>query len=112
TFTGNALFDTVIFDAGAEFRAATFSGARFREATFSGGTSFRKATFTGIAWFDKAAFSGKASFVGTDFGSEHVSFAAPQQWGPPPPEFDWGEDGPGKPTNVEPRDWPPTVSPV
>ncbi|MFD3427673.1 pentapeptide repeat-containing protein [Nocardia fluminea] len=96
------------------FRKATFSGENtaFDEATFSGEiTSFREATFSAEnTSFREATFSGTIRFISTDFGSKQVSFAAPRQWGTPPPEFDWGDDGVGKPVNVEPQNWPPVAT--
>ncbi|MGK8491829.1 pentapeptide repeat-containing protein [Nocardia asiatica] len=133
TFNGDARFTGASFDRGAGFGGATFNGdARFGGATFSGdagfggaifscGAGFRGATFTGDVWFTGATFTGEAgfegvvfsglqtSFLATDFGTRRVVFTAPRQWGPPPPEFDWGDDGEGKPSNVQPASWPPTV---
>lgn len=111
TFSGTARFDNATFSAGAEFDEATFSGnAEFDRATFSADARFDRATFSGNARFNEVAFAGQADFVRVDFGSGHIDFTQPRQWGPPPPEFDWGHDGVGKPANVEPQDWPPVVT--
>ncbi|WP_194818350.1 pentapeptide repeat-containing protein [Nocardia sp. XZ_19_385] len=111
TFGGAARFDDATFGGDAGFGGATFGGAaRFGEATFSGDAWFNTATFKGAAVFARFAFAGRTSFMAADFGSEPIVFTQPRQWGPPPPEFDWGNDGVGKPANVEPRVWPPVVS--
>ncbi|GAB2681147.1 pentapeptide repeat-containing protein [Nocardia goodfellowii] len=112
TFGGAARFDEATFRGDAGFGGATFGGAaRFGEATFRGDAWFNSAKFRGAAVFAGFAFQGRTSFVAADFGSEPVEFTEPRQWGPPPPEFDWGADGTGKPANVEPRRWPPEVRP-
>jgi hypothetical protein len=68
-------------------------------------------SFCASVRFDSANFTGLVSFAGTDFGTMHVSFRNPGLWGNPrPPRFDWGQDGAGKPENVEPQDWPPTTT--
>ncbi|WP_433679184.1 pentapeptide repeat-containing protein [Nocardia sp. CA-119907] len=111
TFGGEAGFGQAIFGGTAWFGGAAFGGyARFGEAAFGGYARFDSATFGSDAGFDNVAFEGRTSFVATDFGSERITFTEPRQWGPPSPEFDWGEDGVGKPVNVEPQDWPPALA--
>ncbi|MEV6279124.1 pentapeptide repeat-containing protein [Nocardia sp. NPDC051832] len=73
------------------------------------GAGFDGTNFSGDIEFHRAAFADAVSFAGADFGAGQVDFAGPLQWGPPPPRFDWSDDGTGKPVNVEPQDWPPTV---
>ncbi|WP_107656834.1 pentapeptide repeat-containing protein [Nocardia suismassiliense] len=111
TFRGGAWFNKVTFNGSTGFREATFGAkASFDEATFGGDTSFHTATFQGPADFTRLVFTAPTSFVSVDFGSERIEFTNPQRWGPPPPEFDWGQDGAGKPGNIEPHDWPPAVN--
>ncbi|MFD4355789.1 pentapeptide repeat-containing protein [Nocardia sp. NPDC058518] len=110
-FTGGAWFNEARFTGDAWFNTATFTGgAWFTEATFTGDAGFNTATFTGDAGFNEVMFAGKSSFVAADFGSGRIAFIEPRQWGPPPPEFDWGEDGRRKPSNVEPQIWPPVTA--
>ncbi|WP_067673143.1 pentapeptide repeat-containing protein [Nocardia miyunensis] len=122
TFSGNARFEHVTFSSTADFGGTTFSGTSwFGDATFGGSAGFVGARFLGEAWFMGATFSGDAGFEGiafagetrferADFGGETVSFAGPQQWGPPKPVFDWDEDHTQKPANVQPQHWPPTTA--
>ncbi|WP_431970942.1 pentapeptide repeat-containing protein [Nocardia sp. bgisy134] len=122
TFSGNASFanasfrrDTsfanATFSRSAWFINATFSGnARFDDATLNGETSFVAASFSDGTSFEGVVFAGQTGFQSTDFGSGRVVFTTPRQWGPPPPEFDWGENGDGKPANIEPTDWPPALA--
>lgn len=111
TFIGFAKFDRTTFTGDATFDEATFTSfAKFDEATFTGNVTFHDATFTTNATFEEATFAGISSFVAADFGSGRIAFTRPRQWGPPPPVFDWGDDGVGKPNNVEPRIWPPVAS--
>lgn len=120
SFSGTTEFGSAIFSDIAQFEDATFAGPTgFERTTFSSGvwferttfcdtTRFESTTFSGPAWFNGARFSGTAGFVGVNFGTKPISFATPQQWGPPAPVFDWDQDPTRKPANVEPRDWPPT----
>ncbi|MGW0359215.1 pentapeptide repeat-containing protein [Nocardia nova] len=111
TFLGAAWFGGATFSGPAEFGRATFSGpAEFAGATFSDTARFAGARFSGPARFDRATFSGETDFRRVDFGAEVVSFADPEQWGPPAPMFDWDKDVSQKPANVEPRDWPPVTT--
>ncbi|MEV0033547.1 pentapeptide repeat-containing protein [Nocardia sp. NPDC050793] len=108
TFGSEAWFDQALFNGDTLFDHATFNGdAWFRQVTFNGDTRFQQAAFGSDTRFNQVSFTGSTSFVATDFGSGRVVFVGPRQWGPPVPRFDWGEDGVGKPPNVEPRDWPP-----
>lgn len=100
TFTGTTLFPEATFAAAAEFRKAAFAGV----------TSFSGVAFAGPTNFRRVIFSGPVSFAGTDFGASPISFVLPEQWGPPPPIFDWDADISQKPANVEPQHWPPTVT--
>ncbi|WP_051030222.1 pentapeptide repeat-containing protein [Nocardia takedensis] len=111
TFAGEAWFDKATFAGTARFSRATFADDTwFDEATFSGDTWFDRAAFAGDTRFDEATFFGSVRFVGVEFGAAAVSFVNPKQWGPPAPMFDWGHDVSQKPVNIEPQDWPPTVS--
>ncbi|MGW6123084.1 pentapeptide repeat-containing protein [Nocardia sp. NPDC055165] len=111
TFTRSATFDKATFSGAVTFDKATFTGdATFEEAMFTGDAMFEEATFTRSATFDKATFAGVSSFLAADFGSGRISFIRPRQWGPPPPVFDWGDDGVGKPSNVKPQSWPPVAN--
>ncbi|MEU2256719.1 pentapeptide repeat-containing protein [Nocardia xishanensis] len=112
TFTGDALFEKATFTGNASFGGkATFTGnALFERATFTGNARFDGATFTGYAHFPNVAFAGRTSFERVDFGPRPAIFTEPRQWGPPPPTFDWSENGQGKPSNVAPADWPPTLA--
>ncbi|MGY1946294.1 pentapeptide repeat-containing protein [Nocardia asiatica] len=114
TFNGSAEFSAATFHGNAEFSGTTFhgnawfGGKLFATVTFSSYAWFRGATFCGEVSFEQVVFAGLTTFLSTDFGSGRVLFVNPRQWGPPPPEFDWGENGDEKPTNIEPADWPPT----
>ncbi|WP_433527756.1 pentapeptide repeat-containing protein (plasmid) [Nocardia pseudovaccinii] len=111
TFSSDAGFGGATFSRTAWFEDAIFSGAAwFRSATFCRSTTFEDATFSGTASFEDATFSGSTRFKKVDFGTEAISFVSPRQWGPPAPVFDWDQDVSQKPSNVEPRDWPPTVA--
>ncbi|MFI9510247.1 pentapeptide repeat-containing protein [Nocardia sp. NPDC052566] len=113
TFSGNADFDRITCHGSAGFDMATFGyGALFGGATFNDEARFSRATFIGGARFDQVAFNAQTTFTATDFGSARISFTAPRQWGPPPPHFDWPDDGTGKPANITPTPWPPTVPPL
>ncbi|KAB8180163.1 pentapeptide repeat-containing protein [Microbispora catharanthi] len=83
-------FNGVVFDHGADFMGAQFSGVvSFDGAVFSGGTvsfshtgffgepvSFAGAEFAGATVsFDEAMFSGVVSFDGAEFSSGTVSFS-------------------------------------
>ncbi|WP_433600390.1 pentapeptide repeat-containing protein [Nocardia sp. CA-135953] len=112
-FSGNAGFDGTTFGDHARFDGAAFSGhANFVGAAFSGNAQFDGAIFSDGAEFGEVSFAGQTSFVGAAFGSARISFTEPRRWGPPPPSFDWGDDGIGKPVNVEPQRWPPAVAAV
>lgn len=110
-FSSEAWFTDVTFTGRASFNTASFAGeTQVSRTAFTGDARFDKATFTGNALFDRVAFGGRTSFRHVDFGSGSIVFLEPQQWGPPPPEFDWNERGEGKPPNVEPAEWPPVVA--
>lgn len=110
TFSYDTSFRSVTFAQDASFKAATFGqDTWFGGAAFSGDTSFSEATFGRESSFSRVAFAARCSFERAGFGAGRVIFTAPRQWGPPSPDFDWADDGAGKPTNVEPADWPPVV---
>ncbi|WP_280491787.1 pentapeptide repeat-containing protein [Nocardia asiatica] len=111
TFSGVTSFYEATFSSMARFYKAAFGNATwFRKATFGGKTAFDEAMFGGEASFENAVFAGQVTFQSTDFGSRQVVFADPRQWGPPPPKFDWDENGNGKPTNIKPVTWPPALA--
>jgi uncharacterized protein YjbI with pentapeptide repeats len=113
TFSGSAEFRDAKFSGPAGFRDATFTTtAKFEDVKFSGPAEFGGARFTGPTWFEHATFTSDTNFSPTDFGTAEVSFRSPRQWGPPAPKFDWDDNLPGKPTNIEPQDWPPTPRPT
>ncbi|MEV6427261.1 pentapeptide repeat-containing protein [Nocardia sp. NPDC051463] len=112
-FNGHARFHSASFNGGTVFHGATFNGhAGFDETTFDEAADFGKAMFNGPAGFGGVAFSGPTTFSNTDFGSERITFDAPQRWGPPAPEFDWDQQVAEKPMNIEPQDWPPAATPA
>ncbi|MFI6225354.1 pentapeptide repeat-containing protein [Nocardia salmonicida] len=111
TFTGDAMFEKATFTGDVWFEKATFTGdATFNDTTFTRAW-FTETAFTGNARFGGAAFVSEVSFATAKFGSGGIFFNDPRQWGPPPPIFDWADDGAGKPENVEPQEWPPAVAP-
>ncbi|MEU4709969.1 pentapeptide repeat-containing protein [Nocardia salmonicida] len=111
TFSDIAQYDGVTFSGAAMFEKVTFSdAAMFEKVTFSDAARFNSATFSGSATFAMVKFASSTSFLAVDFGSNKIEFTTPQQWGPPPPEFDWNDDGTGKPGNIEPQSWPPIAA--
>ncbi|MBF6302060.1 pentapeptide repeat-containing protein [Nocardia amamiensis] len=122
TVTGDADFTETTFGGDAGFSEATFIGdtafhgaefgkeTRFRGCRFGGAAEFHSATFGTGAVFEDVGFGSRADFTGVDFGTATVVFNNPRRWGPPPPVFDWTDDGTGKPPNVEPAVWPPAVA--
>ncbi|MEU0502701.1 pentapeptide repeat-containing protein [Nocardia sp. NPDC005998] len=113
TFTDIADFGRAVFTGDAGFIETTFAGkAGFTETTFAGGCEFDRATFADDVSFAKVAFMNWATFRTTDFGSGRVAFTTPRRWGPPPPQFDWADDGHRKPSNIAPTEWPPAVAAV
>jgi uncharacterized protein YjbI with pentapeptide repeats len=124
TFSGErtSFLNAIFSGEDTTFGGATFTGKRtlFARAVFAGeGTSFDEAIFAGpdISFemtnfgdvvLRRATFSGlHTSFKGATFGGI-VSFEHPKVWDPAP-AFDWDEAPSSKPTNVEPKRWPPRI---